>query len=439
MKRSGRSTVGFSRTVYTIITALLLASGCGGGGGADRLTVHDTPLETEYEEIVLSGSTVFGDEYSNITVTWENVTSGFSGPVDDLRPVGYTWTELDSDSGWFFILFPIFLPIAEGETHYEYDFHHWDVSVPLVGGENEIVITACENTCTSRTVFISRTFPPPGNIRTDTGDSRVTLFWEPIEGVDSYSVYWSTSPGFEISKAAVISSVDSTFTQDGLTNGGMYYYRVTSISVAGESYPSEEVAALAGAASRPLNVSAEVSYDQVVLSWEPSADVTSYNIYWSNEPGVSKTTGMKIADAVAPFYHSNLAGLAYYYVLTAVNAYRESSESEEVAAFVQVPPTVPTGFSVRANGLFSEVNITWREMPGAVSYNVSKCESSIDIWGNFAYCNPVLLTTVSGDNYRDRDVVHGKAYGYSMSATNEFGWSERTNTKYVEVWSYLGY
>jgi lysophospholipase L1-like esterase len=68
----------------------------------------------------------------------------------------------------------------------------------------------------------------------------------------------------------------------------------------------------------------------VTLAWDDVADATSYNIYWSDQPGVTKMNATKISNVKNPHKVSGLKkGKTYFFVVTAVNASGESNESEE--------------------------------------------------------------------------------------------------------------
>ena len=68
----------------------------------------------------------------------------------------------------------------------------------------------------------------------------------------------------------------------------------------------------------------------ITLKWDDVAGATSYNIYWSDRPGVTKQSGTKISNARNPHKITGMKiGKKYYFVVTAVNAAGESRESEE--------------------------------------------------------------------------------------------------------------
>jgi len=97
----------------------------------------------------------------------------------------------------------------------------------------------------------------------------------------------------------------------------------------------------------PGTVSAVSGDHQVTVDWRDVVTGTSYNLYFSTVPGVTKTTGTKIASATAPYVHTGLTnGTTYYYVVTTVSATGESVESAQVSAVPQVPvATAPQALS----------------------------------------------------------------------------------------------
>ena len=94
----------------------------------------------------------------------------------------------------------------------------------------------------------------------------------------------------------------------------------------------------------PGGFSASAGDGQISLSWDIVAEATSYNIYWSGSPGVTKTTGTKISNITSPYIHPGRTnGAPYYYVVTAANSYGESDESGQISATPShtTPPSPP--------------------------------------------------------------------------------------------------
>ena len=83
----------------------------------------------------------------------------------------------------------------------------------------------------------------------------------------------------------------------------------------------------------PTGVSAVAGSTEVSIYWDPVPDATSYNLYWSTSSGVTRSSGTQIPDVVSGYLHTGLVnGTTYYYVVTALEATRESSYSTEISA-----------------------------------------------------------------------------------------------------------
>ncbi len=95
----------------------------------------------------------------------------------------------------------------------------------------------------------------------------------------------------------------------------------------------------------PQDVTAQPGSQSVTITWSSVNGASSYNIYYSNTPGVTKTTGTKISSVSSPYIHKGLQVGTYYYVVTAVDSGDESAESLEVSA-----PVNPVVFVTSVSG-----------------------------------------------------------------------------------------
>ncbi len=96
---------------------------------------------------------------------------------------------------------------------------------------------------------------------------------------------------------------------------------------------------------------------------------SSYNIYYADTPGVTKSTGTKITDATKPYEITGLTnGTTYYFVVTAVNAFGESSESVEVSATPDTIPAKPKGSSAYSGN--TQAVVYCQPVKSATSYNL---------------------------------------------------------------------
>ncbi len=86
---------------------------------------------------------------------------------------------------------------------------------------------------------------------------------------------------------------------------------------------------------KPENISATPVDMEVTIKWAAVDEASSYNIYWSTTPDVSKTNyeGKNTDIAETTYLHAGLtSGTTYYYVATAENEDGESSESSVARA-----------------------------------------------------------------------------------------------------------
>src|SRR3990172_8459936 len=140
------------------------------------------------------------------------------------------------------------------------------------------------------------------------GSRELVISWNTVEDTTSYNIYWSNSSGVSKVNGKKLFGITSTsYTHTGLTNGATYYYVVTAVNSYGESSESAEVSATTLDVPRPPGAVAAVAGDgQVTVSWNSVENSTSYNIYWSTTPGVSKS-GTKIPVSTATSYtHTGL-------------------------------------------------------------------------------------------------------------------------------------
>ena len=85
--------------------------------------------------------------------------------------------------------------------------------------------------------------------------------------------------------------------------------------------------------ARQIGSNAGPGTGQVKLAWDNVPDATSYNVYWSASPGVTRQNGNKISGIKNPA--TTIKGLrpgaTYYFVVTTVKGTAESQESEELS------------------------------------------------------------------------------------------------------------
>jgi hypothetical protein len=173
---------------------------------------------------------------------------------------------------------------------------------------------------------------PTGLVAT-AGNTQVSLAWTASSGAAGYSVKRSTTSGGPYTK--ISSPTSPNYTDTDLTNGTKYFYVVSAVNSAGESTNSAEANATPVAPATPpptpTNLQATAGNAQVSLTWTASSGATGYHVKRSASSGGPYT---QIAVPANNSYTDTglTNGVAYYYVVSAVNAAGESANSSQATA-----------------------------------------------------------------------------------------------------------
>jgi len=173
---------------------------------------------------------------------------------------------------------------------------------------------------------------PTGLAATAASISQIDLSWTASPGAISYTIKRATvsgGPYTPVSAGVNITSHSDT----GLTASTTYYYVVSAVNGSGESTDSTQANAttLTAPPDAPAGLTTILGQNQVTLSWTVSGGATSYTVKRSASSGGPYTT---VAEGVtsATYTDTGLAnGVAYYYVVVAVNIHGSSPDSAEVS------------------------------------------------------------------------------------------------------------
>jgi fibronectin type 3 domain-containing protein len=180
---------------------------------------------------------------------------------------------------------------------------------------------------------------------------KVKLSWNNAPGVISYNIYFSGAAGVTRWNSTKISDAANPLAVTDLVPGKTYYFGITAVSESGESEILGEKSyaatdkdgfidfgdlTLKAQILKSPEAGEQVPGAPVTLAWDDVPGAVSYNIYWSDSPGVTRQHGKKIANVTNPYTITGLKrGQTYYFVVTAVSRTEESSESEEISFSVK--------------------------------------------------------------------------------------------------------
>ena len=261
--------------------------------------------------------------------------------------------------------------------------------------------------------------PAPTNVvATAVSANQIALTWSPALRATNYVVKCSTNSGGPY--VALVPSVTFTnFSDTGLTGGTTYYYVIAAANDGGTTNSAEVNATTLTAPPAPASLTAIAGLSGAInLSWPASAGATGYNIKRANFSGGPYPV---IATNVTATGYTNtgLYGLVnYYYVVSAVNANGESTNSPEASALVSsivwragansnwdigvatnwlvggLPTKYQDGSAVQFNdsALSTTVSLTANVSPISVTFSNQAQNYTVNTSGGFGIGGPAALT-----------------------------------------------
>jgi fibronectin type 3 domain-containing protein len=225
----------------------------------------------------------------------------------------------------------------------------------------------------------------PGGVTATTGNAEVGLRWSPSVMATSYHVKRSTVSGGPYTLIAA--PTFTGYTDVGVKNGVTYFYVVSAVASAGESANSAQVSAKPGSLagnlpSAPTGLAAVSANSEVGLTWTPVPGALGYHLKRSTVSGGPYT------QMAAPSWHGYTDvgvqnGTTYFYVVSAINAQGEGSNSAQASATpvgsltitsVSVSPAVATSvvsgtisFAANVQGTNPNKAVTWKAALGAIT------------------------------------------------------------------------
>ena len=208
----------------------------------------------------------------------------------------------------------------------------------------------------------------PRSLQATGGDAQVQLDWiapasDGGSPITNYRIYRGTTPGGEVFLDEIGNVL--TYLDSGVTNGQIYYHKVSAVNALGESPLSNEASATPGRPpGPPLGLVAGPGNQQVALNWTAPTDdggapITGYAIYRGTTSG-GATPLTTIGNLLNYVDISVTNGVKYYYQVAAVNSYGEGSRSNEANATSTAPPGAPIMLDARLTGQGLEnVTVTW--------------------------------------------------------------------------------
>jgi fibronectin type 3 domain-containing protein len=173
----------------------------------------------------------------------------------------------------------------------------------------------------------------PGGLSATPGNAQVALSWSAVSGAASYNVKRGTDG---VTYPTVTGVTGTGYTDTSVSNGTTYFYVVSAVNSCGESQNSSAVSATPTAPTvpaAPTGLTATAGRKRVTLAWNAVSGATSYNVLRNTTGSTTSYTAVATGVTSSSFNDLGLTpGVAYYYVVQAVNAAGASPNSNQASA-----------------------------------------------------------------------------------------------------------
>jgi fibronectin type 3 domain-containing protein len=273
---------------------------------------------------------------------------------------------------------------------------------------------------------------PANLVVTGRSSNSITLAWGSVSGASGYYVY--RADNIYGSYEFIGSTSETYYTDEGywLQPNTAYYYKTSAVNSYGASNQSSSISGttLGDVVVDPLTpaiptglVVTDQSPSSITLAWDPVMGASSYYVYradnmYGSYEFIESTPDKSYTNNWLP------PNTAYYYKVSAVNAYGASEQSYSVPGKTlgdlvvdPLAPATPTGLMVTDRSSNS-IALSWYPAQGANSYHVYRADSS---YGSYDFIGSTFNTY-----YTDDWLSSNTAYHYQVSAVNAYGESGRS-------------
>jgi fibronectin type 3 domain-containing protein/lysophospholipase L1-like esterase len=250
----------------------------------------------------------------------------------------------------------------------------------------------------------------PANVRTSASGTAVTVSWDAVAGVDSYSVYARDVTAGQSWQLVQFGVTGTSWTQVWLSVGHVYEYTVVSVFHGVESARAPASTVEIEPPGIPQNVRAASGNATAAISWSAVGGAGEYRVYARDATAGQAWQLVQFGVTGTSWTQVLLTnGHRYEYAVTAVVAGVESGFSAVVIATPNAPkPAAPAGVNATTTG--TSIRISWSAVPGAASYTVYGRDRTA---GESAH--PVQWN-VTGTAWTHQLLTPGHVYEYYVTA-----------------------
>jgi hypothetical protein len=257
---------------------------------------------------------------------------------------------------------------------------------------------------------------PSGLTATSMSATEIDLAWTDIQGETGYKI--ERSPNSSAWTLLTTTASDAvSYDSTGLTATTKYYYRVTSVSAAGDSVPTSAVSATTTPPT-PTTLTGATTPSSISLSWTNVAGETGYRVEHSTDDSAWSQLAITAANVVT-YANSGLSqNTTYYYRVKAIGAGGDSPPTSAVSKTTLL--NAPTGVFVYKPTATS-VKVSWTDSISETGYRLEELvgKTWTQVGANLA-ANTTSVT-VGG-------LTAGTAYSFRVFAITPAGTSAASST-----------
>ena len=401
--------------------------------GANIATYIDTNLsiEQKYTYRVYAFTEVNKSKYSNeksIQTTFPSPTNLTATPISDSQ-VKLEWQdncafetgfriERKADTGTFQQI----AEIGANVTTYTDDSLNIDVNYTY----RVNAITKVNKSAYSNEVSAQTTLPAPTDLTaTPISDSQIKLDWKDNSSFENgFRIERKIgSGGFQ--QVAEVGANLTSYTDDNLTYGETYYYRVRAYTQFNNSDYSNEKS-IQTTFPYPTNlIATPISDSQVKLEWQDNCTFeTGFRIERKADAG----TFQQIAEVnanITSFTDNNLTyGETYIYRVRAYTQLNNSNYSNETNIQMVIPPPSNLNATPVTD---SQIKLEWQDNS---SFETGFQIERKTVGGNF---QQVAKVGANVKSFTDDNLTYGETYYYRVRAYTQFNNSDYSNEKSVQT------
>lgn len=256
-------------------------------------------------------------------------------------------------------------------------------------------------------------------------NTELTLDWKYFSNdTASFEVYRSDNDSVGFIVIDTVRWGNFSYTDQNLSTGQKYYYKLKAFNSFGSSSFSSTVQAIPGIAPEtPYNLNIVIGENNLFLSWEAKGDSSvSFAVYRSD----AAANNFEIINTTSwgnfTYTDQNLVnGQEYFYKIRAFNPFGDSPFSSVVRATPGLPPGSPKSLSIASaisTGIYLFWNNNFTDVTGTVIQR--------SLYDNDKF---TTIDTVSSETneYTDEDIEMEQLFIYRVYTFNEFGASGYSN------------